>query len=177
MTRLPRAALAAATLTLCVLATSCGPRDTQTASSLVGDWRGHVAWRDGTTPVTLHVRGVGDSLAATLDAPALGVGAQPVGRVSFDSPRVHFSVADSAGTFAFDGWLRRGLVVGAFSGGPIGAETNHALLPQLSLKQAVKPAKPSPWPEGVVGGEPPVVPAPQRSLGEWFASRAARSVR
>ncbi len=168
MTRRSCAALAAAALALVSLA-SCGPRDVQTASSLVGDWRGHVAWRDGTTPVLLHVRAEGDSLTATLDAPALGVSAQPIGRVSFDSPRVHFAVADSAGTVAFDGWLRRGLVVGAFSGGPIGAESNRALLPQLSLKQAVKPAKPSPWPEGVVGGEPPIVPAPQRTLAEWLA--------
>lgn len=169
VTRRPRAALAAAALVLVSLAASCGPRDTQTASSLVGDWRGHVAWRDGTTPMLLHVRAEGDSLTATLDAPALGVSAQPIGRVSFDSPRVHFAVAESVGTIAFDGWLRRGLVVGAFSGGPVGAQTNHALLPQLSLKQAVKPAKPSPWPEGVVGGEPPIVPAKERSLGEWFA--------
>ena len=167
MTRRPRAARAAA-LALCLLS-SCGPRDVQVASSLVGDWKGHVAWRDGTTPLVLHVRADGDSLDATLDAPALGVSAQPIGRVSFDSPRVHFVVADSAGTVAFDGWLRRGLVVGAFSGGPVGAETNRALLPQLSLKQAVKPAKPSPWPEGVVGGEPAIVPAPERSLGEWLA--------
>lgn len=177
MTRTPRAALAAAAFALALLATSCGPRDVQVSASLVGDWRGHVAWRDGTTPVTLHVRAEGDSLAAALDAPALGVTGQQVGRVSYDSPRVHFSVTDSAGTAAFDGWLRRGLVVGAFSGGPVGAETNRALLPQLSLKQAVKPAKPSPWPEGVVGGEPPVVPATERSLGEWFAARAGRSAR
>lgn len=162
------ATIAVAAFVLVSLA-SCGPRDTQTASALVGDWKGHVAWRDATTPVTLHVRARGDSLDATLDAPALAVSGHPIGRVSFDSPRVHFEVADSAGTVAFDGWLRRGLVVGAFSGGPIGAETNHALLPQLSLKQAVKPAKPSPWPEGVVGGEPPIVPAPQRSLAEWLA--------
>ncbi|MBI5170093.1 MAG: hypothetical protein HZA61_11435 [Candidatus Eisenbacteria bacterium] len=147
----------------------CGPRDVQTAGSLVGEWKGHVAWRDGTTPLVLHVRADGDSLAATLDAPALGVSAQPIGRVSFDSPRVHFAVADSAGTVAFDGWLRRGLVVGALSGGPLAAETNRALLPQLSLKQAVKPAKPSPWPEGVVGAEPPLESAKERSLAEWLA--------
>lgn len=167
MTRTSRVALAAA-FALGLLS-SCGPRDSQTAAALIGDWRGHVAWRDGTTPLVLHVRAEGDSLAATLDAPALGVAGQPVGRVSYDSPRVHFVVTDSAGTLAFDGWLRRGLVVGALSGGPTGAETNHALLPQLSLKQAVKPAKPSPWPEGVVGGEPPIVPATQRSLAEWIA--------
>lgn len=168
--------MALAALALCLLA-SCGPRDVQVASSLVGEWKGHVAWRDGTTPMTLRVLAEGDSLAAALDAPALGVTGQHVGRMSFDSPRIHFKVADSAGTAVFDGWLRRGLVVGVFSGGPVGAETNRALLPQLSLKQAVKPAKPSPWPEGVVGGEPPIVPAPERSLGEWFAVRAARSAR
>ena len=138
MTRTSRVALAAA-FALGLLS-SCGPRDSQTAAALVGDWRGHVAWRDGTTPLVLHVRAEGDSLAATLDAPALGVTGQPVGRVSYDSPRVHFAVTDSAGTLAFDGWLRRGLVVGALSGGPTGAETNHTFLVSSARLSRIQPS-------------------------------------
>ncbi len=151
--------------------TSCGPRDVQTTDALVGDWRGHVAWHDATTPLVLHVRAEGDSLQATLDAPALGVSAQALGGVSFDSPRVRFELPDSAGATGFDGWLRRGLIVGAFSGGTVGPESNRALQPQLSLKRVVPPAHKSPWPEGVVGGEPPIEPAKERSLAEWFAAR------
>lgn len=165
--RLARWALAV----LLAAATSCGPRDVQTTDALVGDWKGHVAWRDATTPLVLHVHAEGDSLAATLDAPALGVTAQAVSGMSFDSPRVHFEVPDATGTSAFDGWLRRGLIVGSFSGGTVGPDTNRALLPQLSLKQVVPPVHRSPWPEGVVGGEPPIEPAKERSLAAWFAAR------
>ena len=158
----------------------CGPRDVQTAQGLVGDWKGHVAWHDATTPIALHVRAEGDSLVATMDAPALNVSAQPIGRVSFDSPRVHFVVADSAGTIAFDGWRRRNLIVGglvwlAGSRASGAAEpARAALLPQLSLQLVVPPAHKSPWPEGVVGGEPPIVPAAERSLAEWIAARSSR---
>lgn len=171
-----RAALACAALVL-VAGASCGPRDLQTQEALIGEWRGHVAWRDGTTPVTLHVAADGESLVATLDAAALGVSAQPLGRLSYDSPRVHFVVADSAASHSFDGWLRRGLVVGSFSplaepaAGSAPVVRNPSRLPQLSLKRWEKPAQPSPWPEGVVGGEPPVEPAPERSLGEWLSRR------
>ncbi|MFN8586704.1 MAG: hypothetical protein U0704_02795 [Candidatus Eisenbacteria bacterium] len=156
---------------LLLAAAGCGPRDVQTAQGLVGDWKGHVAWRDATTPLVLHVRAEGDSLVATMDAPALHVTGQPVGRVSFDSPRVRFVVADSAGTITFDGWRRRNLIVGAWSGGPVAGVTNRALLPQLSLQLVVPPVHKSPWPEGVVGGEPPIVPANERSLAEWIAAR------
>ncbi|MCC6650127.1 MAG: hypothetical protein IT348_03145 [Candidatus Eisenbacteria bacterium] len=172
-----RAAVLGAALAI-VTGASCGPRDRQTVETLVGEWRGHVAWRDGTTPVVLHVAADGESLVATLDAAALGVSAQPVGRVSFDSPRVHFEVKDSAASHSFDGWLRRGLVVGSFSplagagaSGAVTGQRNPSLLPQLSLKRWERPTQPSPWPEGVVGGEPPVVPAPERSLGEWLSRR------
>ncbi len=164
-----RAIRVLALLSLAVV--GCGPRDIQSADGLVGDWKGHVAWHDATTPIALHVRAEGDSLVATFDAPALHVSARPVGRVSFESPRVRFVVADSAGTVAFDGWRRRNLVVGAFSGGPVATVTNRALLPQLSLQLVVPPAHKSPWPEGVVGGEPPIEPTAERSLAEWIAAR------
>lgn len=164
------ARLAALTILL-LFAAGCGPRDVQIAQGLVGEWKGHVAWHDATTPIVLHVRAEGDSLVATLDAPALQVQAQPIGRVSFDSPRVHFTVRDSARTVAFDGWRRRNLIVGAFSGAPLGTGANRALLPQLSLQLVVPPSRPSPWPKGVVGGEPPLEPASERSLVEWLAAR------
>lgn len=150
---------------------SCGPADQQSSAALLGEWNGHVAWRDGTTPLTIHIGAQGDSLVATLDAPALGVTAQSLGKLSYDSPRVHFAVADSAAEYVFDGWLRRGLIVGALSSVTRGAAQNPSLLPQLSLKRHVQSARPSPWPKGVVGGAPPVAPARERSLGEWLSRR------
>lgn len=171
----PRRALAVLSIALPALAlaflSSCGPADLQSSAALLGEWNGHVAWHDGTTPLTLHIAAAGDSLVATLDAPALGVSAQSLGALSYDSPRVHFAVADSAAEYVFDGWLRRGLIVGAFSPVTRGAAQNPSLLPQLSLKRHVESASPSPWPKGVVGGASPVVPANERSLGEWLSRR------
>lgn len=149
---------------------SCGPADQQSSAALLGEWNGHVAWRDGTTPLTIHIAAEGDSFVATLDAPALGVTAQSLGKLSYGSPRVHFAVADSAAEYVFDGWLRRGLIVGAFSHAGVAGQ-NPSLLPQLSLKRHVESTKPSPWPKGVVGGAPPVAPARERSLVEWLSRR------
>jgi hypothetical protein len=170
----PRAArrLAPALLLACALA-SCGPRDRQAPGALLGRWEGHVAWRDATTPLALVVAPDGDSLAAWFFAPALGVDSLAAGRLSFDSPRVHFSLPDSLGDVAFDGWLRRGLVVGALSAPVLGGETNPGRLPQLSLQRRdVRPHR-APWPESLTVA-PAVVPEPERSLGAWLAVRAGR---
>ena len=154
---------------------SCGPRDVQRPAALVGHWQGHVAWRDATTPVALDVFPSAESLAATFTAPALGVADLPLGRFAYDPPRVHFVVRDAAGRFAFDGWLRRGLVVGAFSSATLGGERNPSRLPQLSLQQRPPVRHRSPFPpEAGVDSVPPPAPLPQRSLGAWLLARLAR---
>ena len=167
-----RAASLAALLALFALA-SCGPRDVQQPAALVGHWQGHVAWRDATTPIELEVARSGDSLAATFSAPALGVVERPIGPLAYAPPRVHFTVRDSGGAFAFDGWLRRGLVVGAFSSPALGGETNPSRLPQLALKRRVAPARRAPWPESL-SVAPPVPHERERSFGAWLLARAAR---
>jgi hypothetical protein len=169
VTRALRATAAAA---LALLLGSCGPRDVQQPAALAGRWEGHVAWRDATTPVVLTVTPSGDSLAALFSAPALGVEDLPIGTFSYDAPRVHFTVRDETGAYAFDGWLRRGLVVGAFSSTTLGAERNPSRLPQLSLRQPATGKRKSPFPAAAgVDSAPPPARAPQRSLGVWLLTR------
>jgi hypothetical protein len=162
----------AAALLSALLLCSCGPRDRQAPEALIGRWEGHVAWRDATTPLALVVRADGESLAVRFFAPALGVDSLEAGRLSFESPRVHFMVPDSLAPIAFDGWLR-GLVVGALSSRVLGGETNRGLLPQLSLKRRVPPAHKAPWPESL-SVAPPVPRERERSLGAWLRALAAR---
>jgi hypothetical protein len=162
-------------LALAATLAACGPRDVQRSAALVGRWQGHVAWRDATTPVVLDVFPSAESLAATFTAPALGVDDLPVGRFAYDPPRVHFVVCDAAGAFAFDGWLRRGLVVGAFSSPALGGERNPSRLPQLSLQQPAPARHRSPFPPAAaVDSVPPPARLPQRSLGAWLLARLAR---
>ena len=96
------------------------------------------------------------------------------GRLAYDAPRVHFVIADSSASIAFDGWLRRGLVVGAFSSPLLGETRNPALLPQLSLRQKTTARRQAPWPDSIVGAAPPVARAPERSLAEWLGARTGR---
>lgn len=152
-------------------AAGCGPRDVQAPGALEGRWQGHVAWHDATTPIVLVVSRDGDSLAARVLAPALADDSLEAGRFAYDAPRVHFAVPDSAGAIAFDGWLRRGLVVGAFSGGALGAESNRTLLPQLSLKRIETRRRTAPWPDSL-NAAPVIAREPQHSLGAWLAAHA-----
>jgi hypothetical protein len=151
---------------------ACGPRDLQTPAALVGRWDGHVAWRDATTPLSIAIAPEGDSLAVRFFAPALGIDSLDAGRLSFDSPRVHFAVPDSAGAVAFDGWHRRGLIVGALSMPELG-ERNASRLPQLSLKRRVPPAHKAPWPESL-SVAPPMPREREASLGGWLRALASR---
>lgn len=112
---------------------ACGPRDRQVPVALVGRWQGRIAWRDAETPVALEIAAEGDSLTAVLDAPDLGLARAPIGRVSFDSPRVHFAIPGSRDTVAFDGWFRRGVFTGALSSSALGRGGRTALLPQLAM--------------------------------------------
>jgi hypothetical protein len=170
-----RASRVAAVVSLALLLGSCGPRDVQRPTALVGHWQGHVAWRDATTPVALAVFPSADSLAATFTASALGVDDLPIGRFAYDPPRVHFVVRDAAGAFVFDGWLRRGLVVGAFSSAALGGESNPSRLPQLALQLRPPGRRASPFPrEAGVDSVPPPALLPQRSLGAWLLARPGR---
>lgn len=153
---------------------SCGPNDRQSPAALVGRWEGHIAWRDATTPLTLEVARDGDSLVATFGAPALGVEHLAAGRLSYAAPRVHLVVPDSSAPVAFDGWLRRGLVVGSLSSAALGSARNPALLPQFSLRQKSSGKRRMPWPDSLMGGPPPVVRTAERSLGAWLGARAGR---
>jgi hypothetical protein len=167
-----RTAAPTAVLALAAVLAGCGPRDVQSAGALVGRWQGHVAWRDATTPIALRIEPRGDSLAARFFAPALGVDSLDAGALSFDSPRVYFAVPDSAGAIAFDGWLRRGLIVGAFSS-PALHEPNASLLPQASLRREEPRRHTSPWPESLSVAAP-LPHEREHGLGEWLRDRAAR---
>ncbi len=164
-----RRGAAATLLALALLLGSCGPRDVQTRDVLVGRWDGHVAWRDATTPIGLHVAPQADSLAVWFFAPALGVDSLFAGRLSYASPRVHFEVPDSIGLIGFDGWLRRGLVVGVFSNTALG-ETNPSRLPQLSLQRREARTHALPWPDSLLAS-PVIAHEPQRGLGAWLLAR------
>ncbi len=169
MTLRPRSAIALACLAL--LAAGCGPRDVQTPGALLGRWEGHVAWRDATTPIGVAIARDGDSLAVRVVLAGLAADTLDAGRFAYVPPHVHFALPDSAGAIAFDGWLRRGLVVGALSGGALGAETNRTLLPQLSLKRLEPRRRTTPWPDSL-NVAPPIAHEPQRSLGAWLAAHA-----
>jgi hypothetical protein len=160
---------------LALLAASCGPRDVQQPGVLIGRWYGRISWRDATTPVMLDVLRSGDSLSAMFSAPALGVDSLPLGRLAYDPPRVHFVVHDVAGRFVFDGWLRRGLVVGSLASPSFGNETNPSRLPQVSLQQRPANRKKLPFPAAAqVDSVPPPERLPQHSLGAWLLSRLVR---
>jgi hypothetical protein len=166
-----RRSLPALALLLAALSFSCGPRDVQSEQGLVGLWEGYVAWHDATLRIDLEVAAADDSLVAWLSAPAVAVQRQPLGRLEFASPQVRFALRDSGDVFAFKGWLRRGLVVGAFSSPALGGETNPSRLPQLSLRRHEAPAHPTPWPGAAAGAMPREAPAAERSIGAWLRAR------
>lgn len=153
---------------------SCGPRDRQVPAALVGRWQGRIAWRDAETPVALEIAADGDSLTALLEAPELGLSRAPIGRVSFDSPRVHFAIPGARDTVAFDGWFRRGVFTGALSSATLGRGGRTALLPQLAMgRPPGRPHLP-----GVVADTLPIATAAAGSpdtLVAWLQARAAGS--
>ena len=144
----------------------------QQPEALIGRWQGHVAWRDATTPVMLEVARSDDSLAAMFSAPALGVEELPIGKLSYDPPRVHFTVRDARARSTFDGWLRRGLVVGAFSSDSLGRAQ------PLAAAAALAPAAARRAAASCRGRRPPGVdsaPPPAPDTGALARRLAARA--
>ncbi|HEV2104370.1 MAG TPA: hypothetical protein VGU27_01480 [Candidatus Eisenbacteria bacterium] len=166
------AALAAALLAL----SACGPRDVQRPAALVGRWEGQVAYRDGTLPLALVIATDRDSLRAELDAPTLGLVAAPLGRLAYDPPALHFTLAAARGPVAFDGWFRRDLIVGTLSAGALAPPGRTSLLPQLTLAR-LRPRHPhlpgvdtttaAPRGGAAPGGDPDTLLAWLRARGAW----------
>jgi len=165
-----RALLVACALVL--LSTGCGPRDVQTPDAPLGAWQGTLSWRGERTPLSLEVSRAGESLAVLVSAPALGVSRLDAGALAFTPPRVRFTIPDSSGPIAFEGWLRRGVMVGALASTSLIAERNPSRLPLVTLSR-VRPRHPLPFPrEAGSDSFPPPPPAPERSIGAWLRSRA-----
>lgn len=133
-----RLALAVLASGLVAALAACAPPDTQGAQALLGAWVGSVTYRDTSTTLTLDVIADGDSLAATFGAPELGVARTRIRRFSYARPRVHFVVAASADTLAFDGWLRRGLLVGVVTSRAVPALERLVVLPQFGFHRPQK---------------------------------------
>lgn len=140
MSRIPTRGLPV--LALALLLASCGPRDVQSPEALAGHWQGSIAWRDATVPVDLDVERSGDGFAARFTAPELLLRDVPVEAFIYASPKVRFQVPVGGETWAFDGWFRRNLLVGACSGGSLPRTMNRAQLPQLGLRRLAKPPDP-----------------------------------
>lgn len=172
------------------LLTSCGPPDRQSADALVGHWLGNASYRDATVKFEFDIAQSGDSLVAFFTSDEMLVRNRPIGRVSYDKPRVHFVIPDEHAPLTFDGWLRRNLIVGSLASSAFPNPERKATLPQLSLRHthpsmfpyrvdtleaAVRVFTPSlqgPYPAVVL------VPDPQSPLGvslEGYADRFARA--
>jgi len=134
---------AAALLAAAVLLGSCGPRDVQSPAALAGHWEGNLAWRDQTVPVDLDIAPAGDTLAARFGSPALLLRDLPVKGFRYRSPRVDFRVPVGTGTWDFDGWFRRNMLVGACSGGSLPRSQRLGAMPQLGLRRV--PPAPGPY--------------------------------
>lgn len=119
---------------LALAAASCGPADVQSPDALVGHWLGNVSHRDATARLEFDIERRGDSLVARFTSDEWLVRDQPIGRVAFAPPRVHFELPCAGDTLVFDGWLRRNLVVGTLAPGRGAGERRSATLPQLSLR-------------------------------------------
>ncbi len=135
---IPRGAFARVRLLgLCaaILLGSCGPPDRQSADALVGHWLGNASYRDATVRLELDVERRGDSLAARITSDELLIRDSPIATFAYAEPRVHFVIPDEEAPLTFDGWLRRNLIVGAFTSSRFPHPERKATLPQLSLRR------------------------------------------
>jgi len=122
---------------------SCGPRDVQSPEALVGHYEGNIAWRDATLPVDLDLEVRDGRLLARATLPALLARDLPVEGFEFRSPKVRFRLPMGSETWVFDGWFRRGIFSGTFSGGSLPLTFNRNTLPRLGLKRVTRrPAEP-----------------------------------
>jgi len=116
------------------LLNACGPPDRQSSDALIGHWLGNVSYRDATVRFEFDIERSGDSLVAYFTSDEMLVRARPIGRVSFDKPRVQFVIPDERVPLTFDGWLRRNLIVGTLTSAALPNPERKATLPQLSLR-------------------------------------------
>ncbi len=169
-----RLALASLLLMLGALA-SCAPPDTQNAHALLGAWVGSVTYQGESTPLTLEIIPEADSLAATFGAPELGVSRAAIAHFSYARPRVHFVVAATIDTLAFDGYFRRGILVGVVTSRAIPTTERLVLLPQFGFHRPQKKLElagvdstyNAPAPQSQL---PPATPRAD-SLATWLRSR------
>ena len=139
-----RAALLAAAF-FAALVASCGPGDVQSPEALAGHWEGNVAWHDATLPVDLDLEMVDGRLVARASLPAMLQGDVPVEGFSYRSPKVRFRMPMGSETWTFEGWFRRNIISGTFSGGSLPLALNRNTLPHLGLRRVARRA---PGPNG-----------------------------
>src|SRR5664279_4760245 len=84
------------------------------AGPLAGDWPGSIEVPDQPLDIGVHLTGE-ESLAGTIDVPAMGVIAAPLAEVQRDGDRVGFTIPDVPGAPAFSGTLRIDALVGDFT--------------------------------------------------------------
>lgn len=123
---------------LAALPAACGPNDVQSPDALVGHYEGNIAYRDATLPVDLDVERVAGRLVARATLPAMLERDLPLEGFSFGSPAVRFRLPMGEETWSFEGWFRRSIVSGTFSGGSLPAAANRNTLPHLGLKRVTR---------------------------------------
>jgi hypothetical protein len=170
-----RLALAAFLLAVMGALAACAPPDTQGAHALLGAWVGSVTYQGESTPLTLEITPKADSLAAVFGAPELGVAHAVIARFAYAKPRVHFVVPAAADTLAFDGYFRRGILVGVVTSRTIPATERLVLLPQFGFHRPQKKLElagvdstfNAPAPQPLL---PPATPRAD-TLADWLRSR------
>ena len=143
MIRSRRAASWTCLTALAVLLGACGPRDVQAPDALAGHWEGSVAYRDATLPVDLDIEVRAGAPVARLTVPGLLLRDVPAEAFAYRSPKLQFRFPVGGETWKFDGWFRRNMVVGTFSGGSLPRTFNRGQLPQLGLRRVKR--KPDPY--------------------------------
>jgi len=123
---------------LALLPVACGPNDVQSPAALVGHYEGNIAYRDATLPMDLDVAMEGGRLVARATLPALLQRDLPLEDFAFRSPQVRFRLPMGGETWLFEGWFRRSIVSGTFSGGSLPASPNRNTLPHLGLKRVTR---------------------------------------
>jgi len=148
MIRIPlpavRTALFAAAL-FATFAASCGPGDVQSPEALAGHWEGNVAWRDATLPVDLDLEMVNGQFVVRAMLLALFEGDVFVENFTYRSLKVRFRLPMGSETWSFEGWFRRNVISGTFSGGSLPLALNRNTLPRLGLQRVPRRAPAGPY--------------------------------
>jgi hypothetical protein len=110
------------------------------AGPLAGDWHGSIEVPDQPLDIGVHLTGE-ESLAGTIDVPAMGVIAAPLAEVQRDGDRVGFTIPDVPGAPAFSGTLRIDALVGDFTQA---GQSFPVTLTRGALAGAARPQEPHP---------------------------------